>query len=206
MPVETDQIVALIGPDGQHTNKQYKILDCANNVVRLLDIHTGHKLRVHKTRIVDQPQRREQVSKKSKAPKKAEQEETPKDEASNTNETFDVAKFVAENGGEHWVRGEDGGTKFDHPEYKLITHAVLDEQNGHYFMINLYEKNGIASLGKGSKGITEYPLKGNQINYTVSQTAKKVESRGQKRVRKGIKTAEEVRKHWLKSGYVERAL
>lgn len=118
----------------------------------------------------------------------------------------DMKKIVSENGGEHWAKGQNGEIKFDHAGYKIITHAILNEKAGYYLQFNTYTyPDGITSLGKGNKGLTKYPLKGKKITYTVSQTAKKEESRGQKRQRVGTKTAEEMRKQWQKASYKKLA-
>ena len=110
---------------------------------------------------------------------------------------FDVAGFVA--GREHWVKE---GAKFDHAAYKLDVHCVIDEKTGRYFLVNTYRyPSGTVSLGRSNAGLTEYPLKGHKVTYTVSQKAARVEARGTKKQRKGTKTPDEIRAALTKKGY-----
>lgn len=177
------QIVALLNADGEPTGRDFRILSIGDNMVRLVGTN-NEMLRVHPSRII--------LSGRNEMPEK---KETP---------SFDVNKFVKEHGGEHWVRGEKGEINFDHKEFTVCTHAVINENAGFYYYLNTYTRNGVVSLGKSNKGITKYPFKGHTVEYTVSQSAKKEESRGATRSRVGSKTPDQLRKQLKKNGYKKK--
>ena len=217
--------VAVYDTEGKPTARQYIIVNIKNNVARLEHIRTNQRLRVHTSRIVPEDQikmfkcpcGKESSSQSgltlhmkncpegSKTMAKSPSKQKKAEPAASKVEAFDINSFVKTNGGEHHIRGEDGSIKFDHNDYKVLTHAVMDEKTGFYHIFNTYTyPDGTVTLGKGGKGITKYPLKGKSVNYTVSQRAKNEASRGEKRQRKGGKTADEVRKGWVKNGYVKK--
>ena len=222
----SEDLVAVIGPDGNPTDIVYKILEedvgsDGEAYTRLSHSETGIKLKVHSNRVVksetigyeakevNETGENEMTDAKTETEKTETETEKPKKakkaKAKKELEPFDMPAFVKENGGEHWIKGKVDKIKFDHEGYEVLTHAVLDEAKKVYRVFNTYSQNGVLSLGRGGKGITPYPLKGKTINYTVSKNAKKVESRGEKKQRKGTKTAEDVRKAWEKSGYQKQA-
>lgn len=217
----SEDLVAVIGPDGNPTDVVYRVLEedvgsDGEAYTRLSHSETGIKLKVHSNRVVrsetigyeakevNETGENEMTDAKKTETEKAEKK-AKKPKVKKELEPFDISQFVTDNGGEHWVKGEKEKIKFDHDGYEVLTHAVLNESKKIYHVFNTYSQNGVLSLGRGGKGITAYPLKGKTINYTVSKNAKKVESRGEKKQRKGTKTAEDVRKAWEKSGYQKQA-
>jgi hypothetical protein len=248
LEITSNDLVALIGPDGNLTDVVYEIVEENETYTRLKHSETGFGLKVHNNRVVkdalkekpikidafdaegdknnletsetigyevkevNEPGGNEMTDANETATETAETSEAaePKAKAKKTKkkakakkelEPFDINEFVAENGGEHWVKGKKEKIKFDHDGYEVLTHAVMNEAKKVYHVFNTYASNGVVSLGRGGKGVTVYPLKGKTVNYTVSKNAKKVESRGEKKQRKGTKTPDEVRKTWEKNGY-----
>jgi hypothetical protein len=197
--------IQLIGPNGQPTKKVYKVLEIVAGEATVEDTRTGQVLKIHESRIIKESTMALKCDKcgnefSSKSgltlhKKKCGGVEKPKQAAKPKKDDtrFDAVAFAKENGGELWTKG----VKFDHTNIKVIGHQVIDEKTGYYFSFNTY--NG--SLGKNGKGITKYPLKGKQITYTVSDNSTRKDSRGEKRTRKGKKTAEAIRKLWTKNGY-----
>lgn len=196
--------IQLIGPDGKPTKKVYKLLEIVSGEAKVQDIRTGQVLKIHESRLIKESKMALKCDKcgnefSSKSgltlhKKKCGGVQKPKQAAKPKDDTrFDAIAFAKENGSELWTKS----VKFDHRNIKVVGHQVLDEKSGFYFSFNTY--NG--SLGKNSKGITKYPLKGKQITYTISDNSSKKESRGEKRTRKGKKTAEQIRKLWGKNGY-----
>ena len=250
---DEQKVVRLIDKNLEQTISTWRIIETGPESVRVENTETGQKLRVHKSRVVDEdtpekparrPEEKPKMAKKTKfvcetcsrelttqsgltlhqktcakkgkktmskdaatvtAPKAKAKTKEVKESNKKSPDPFDIAAFASDNGSEHWARGEKEAIKFDHPGYKLVTYAVMDEKGGYFYIINTYANNGVISLGKSGKGITKYPLKGKKISYTVSEAAKKQENRGQKRERKGTKTADDIRKHWEKLGYVKKA-
>jgi hypothetical protein len=228
METEEISLVALAGIDGE-TPRIYEILEKGYEegeaFVKLKNTENGTKLRVHSSRVVkdgnkvtggiemaeaaekaqEKTEEAEEKVEEQEEPKQAEQAEKPKKakkkakKAKKEAEPFDIDAFVAANGGEHWVKGKTDKIKFDHKGFEVLSHAVLDEEKKVYVQFNTYSSNGVSSLGRTGKGVTTYPLKGKTIDYTVSESSKK--AAGEKRQRKGSKTAEEVRKLWEKKGY-----
>ena len=195
--------VALIGPDGKSTPKRYKVLGLDGQTARIEDVQTGQVIRIHKSRIMKEeemslscPKCGKEMASKSGLTlhqKKCEGKQAPKPKPKKQEDEFDVLGFVGDNGSELWIKS----VKFDHSNIKVIGHQVMNEEAGYYYSFNTY--NG--TLGKSGRGVTKYPLKGRSVNYTVSDNSQKKNSRGDKRVRKGKKTAEQVRKLWQKNGY-----
>ena len=212
------QLVSLIGPDGKPTNQKYKVINKNAIEATVEDVETNQELTIHVSRIMSKEQHickcgkkcsslsgltlhmkncqegSDVMAKAAAAPKEAK-------ESKKSVDGFDLSAFIKDNGGEHW---QSQARKFDHAGYELITHAVMDEKAGFYYIINTYTyPDGTVSLGRNGKGVTKYPLKGKSVSYTISQTAKKVESRGEKRTRKGSKAADDIRKHWEKQSYTK---
>lgn len=217
--------VALIGPNGNPTPKCYKIIeekqDKNTTIVRVKDTRTNQIIRIPKSRILVKESDmslkcgtcgKEMNSKSGltlhqkkcggTTPSPSTTKKPPlklvkkkKKTAPASTDAFDIAGFRKEHGGELWTKA----VKFDHP-VKAISHQILDEKTGYYYSFNTY--NG--SLGKSAKGVTKYPLKGKTLTYTVSDNTEKKDSRGNKRIRKGKKTADQVRKLWQKNGYKKK--
>ena len=207
----------LINEKGKRTLEKFTLLSVGSKGIRLAG-KDGRKLRVHPSRaiapsilpkapkdpVASKPAKKAPVKKSpSTKPKKKEVKTMPDKKKKKDAPAFDVSAFVKEHGGEHWTKGESGEkVNFDHDAYKVVAHSLIADKKGRYYVFNTYKyPSGTVSLGKNGTGVTEYPLKGHKVSYTVSQTAKKVESRGQKKTRKGSKTADQVRKTLERKGY-----
>ena len=199
------QKLYLIDEAGKRSLEKFTLLQVDEKGVRL-ENKKGGKLRVHPSRVVlpnGSPAAPVPAMAKAPSPPKAKAPEKPKSAAPKTEPAevempvFDLPGFVA--GREHWSKK----VKFDHSGYDVVSHSVIDEKAGNYQVFNTYKYPGSSALtlGKNSKGITPYPLKGHQTTYVVGDNAEKADSRGKKRTRKGNKTAEQVRKLLEKRNY-----
>lgn len=192
----------LLNEEGKRTFNKFELVSVdEKSGVQLKDPKTGRTLRVHESRVVQSEDEAASIVAESKPKPKPQPKVVEKKEVKGPS-PFDLKAFVA--GREHW---ENPGRKFDHTNYKVSSHAVIDEKDSKYYAFNVYRyPNGVVSLGKNGTGIAPYPLLGGKVSYTVSQSAKKVESRGEKRVLKGTRNVEQIRESLKKKGYKQKPI
>lgn len=107
---------------------------------------------------------------------------------------FDLKGWVAEHGGIHLSKTG----KFDHSDYKLVSHVCFDAKAGFYFTLNTYVyPSGVVSRGKKDVGGNKYPLKGHKFSFQVTN------KKGAKEKRQiiGKDTAEQKIAYYEKKGY-----
>jgi hypothetical protein len=165
----------------------------------------GHPFRVHRNRvkgvvrkegtteIIEPSQEEEEES--MTTTETAEAKPKAKKKESATPQAFDIEAWVAEHGGIHLQKD----SKFDHADYKLVSHICIDEEKKYYYTLNTYKyPDGTVSLGKTGKGGNKYPLKGRTI--TTTQKNNKTGQK-EKKVMKGKKTAQQIFEQFTKKGY-----
>lgn len=219
MELKVGQLVRLYGPKNEPLDSAFKVLQvCNDDTVRLISTKNKFEMRVHKSRIIQEEQKpleqggknmneaeekkveqkvekkveekeekkEEKVEKKPEPPKatapKVKKEKKPKDKR----QPFDLGKWVA--GNEHWTKGS---ATYDHKHIKLVAHISIDEKSGFYHTINTYRyPDNVLTANGGNK----FPLKGHSPLVTKSKNGEKV-------VRRGVRTAEELREYVKKQGY-----
>jgi len=108
--------------------------------------------------------------------------------------TFDLDAWIESCGGVHLAKQ----SPFNHSNYSLISHVVVNAKRKTYFVLNTYVKqDGTISVGKNATG-SRYPLKGKK--FIVAQKGK---DGVQKKELRGSMTAEEAIEHFLRKGYAE---
>jgi hypothetical protein len=165
-----------------HRTRISKIIKKTGETEQVKDDEATNKTEEKK---MDKQDKVEKTEKKAQA--KQQQEPTPAH--------FDLPSWVKEHGGKHFQKE----SKFDHSNFKLLSHVAIDAEKGFYHTINTYKyPDGTVSLGKNNTGGNKYPLKGKALTVNIN-----VEGDKQKAVRKGKKTAEEIIEQFKKKGYKE---
>jgi hypothetical protein len=209
-----------LGPPDIKSSSRYEFIDIpkedgkpSKHVIRVKD-QDGKVFRVHRTRIsrmIRKTSETEQVKendkdidKVSKSNNQPEEEKMDKQEKASEKKAqaqeprpipFNLPEWVKEHGSKHLQKE----SKFDHSNFKLLSHVAIDVEKGFYYTINTYKyPDGTVSLGKNNAGGNKYPLKGKALTVNIS-----VEGDKQKAVRKGKKTAEEIIEQFKKNGYKE---